>query len=315
MTEKRLTLALHNLISRGDLSQEDADKIEAEFAKTTSVEDSRNRVLAEIGGYVGGLFIVVSLLIIVGQSWHNISRATLFSLILLMTILQLGAVFIIGKSSGVRSRLAGLLGVTSAICFTLAIISLRLHAHGIPTLAIFLGWLLSLGAFVWNKTIIGELGLAGFSIVFGISGILLVSPHFQNNSYLAALVFGVVGAIWLLLANTHFFNRRIGDALAMTMLFSSGQFMFSGNYRFVTYLFYVALVLVALKLYSHSPEWPLLVGVIAAITVGTGEFVGETLGGSLGATLGLLTSGIFFVTGSVYSFKHSKRAVNTLASQ
>ena len=101
----------------------------------------------------------------------------------------------------------------------------------------------------------------------------------------------------------------------MAMLFSSGQFMFSGNYRFVTYLFYVALVLVALKLYSLSPEWPLLVGVIAAITVGTGEFVGETLGGSLGATLGLLTSGIFFVTGSVYSFKHSKRAVNTLASQ
>jgi len=64
---------------------------------------------------------------------------------------------------------------------------------------------------------------------------------------------------------------------------------------------------VASWLYSRAPEWPLLVGGIAAITVGTGEFVGETLGGSLGAALGLLTSGIFFVIGSIYSLKRSKR--------
>ena len=148
MTDKRLSLALHNLVSRGDLSQEDALKVEAEFTKTTSPEDSRNKVLAEAGGYIGGLFIVVSVLIILGQSWHNISRLTLFSLILLMAIVQLIAVFIIGKSSGVRSRLSGLLGVTSAMCATLAIISLRLHGHAIPSLEICLGWLLTLGFYI-----------------------------------------------------------------------------------------------------------------------------------------------------------------------
>ena len=311
MADKRLSLALHNMVSRGELSQEVAFKIEAEYGKTTSLEDSRNRVLAEIGGYVGGLFIVVSLLIILSQSWHNISRGTLFSLIFALAVLQLVAVIIIGKSSGVRSRLGGLLGVTSAMCATLSIISLKLHGHGAPTFAIFLGWLISLTIYIRNKTIVGELGLAGFSIAFGISGILFVSPHFRNNSYLAALVLAIVGSMWLYLANNQFFNRRIGDALAMAMLFSCGQFMFSGNDRFVTYLIYVALVAVALWLYSHTPEWPLLVGAIAAITVGTGEFVGETLGGSLGATLGLLTSGIFFVSGSVYSFKRSKRLNNT----
>ena len=315
MTEKRLALALHNMVSRGDLSQDDASKIEEEYSKTAALEDSRNRVFAEVGGYVGGLFIVVSLIIILGQSWHNISRFTLFLIILLMAILQLGAVFIIGKSSGVRSRLGGLLGVTSAICATLAIVSLRLHGHGIPTFAILLGWLLALATYVRNRTIIGEVGLAGFSIAFGIAGILFVTPHFRNNSYLAALVLGIVGSIWLYLANNQFFNRQVGDGLAMGMLFFSGQFMFSGNSRFATYLIYLALVAVALWLYSRSPEWPLLVGAIAAITVGTGEFVGETLGGSLGATLGLLTSGIFFVSGSVYSFKRSKRVVITLNSQ
>ena len=312
MTDKRLSLALDNLVSRGELSQEDAFKIEAEFTKTTSPEASRNKVLAEVGGYIGGLFIVVSVLIILGQSWHNISRFTLFSLILLMAIVQLMAVFVIGKSSGVRSRLGGLLGVTSAMCATLAIISLRLHDHAIPTLEISLGWLLTLGFYIRNKTIIGEFGLAGFSIAFGIAGIFFVTPHTRNNSYLSALVLFIVGSLWLVLANKKFFNRMIGDLLAMAMLFLSGQFMFTGNYRFITYLIYIALLVVALLLYSRSPEWPLLVGAIAAITVGTGEFVGETLGGSLGATLGLLTSGIFFVSGSVYSFKRSKHPNNTV---
>ena len=311
MTDKRLSLALDNLVSRGELSQEDAFKIEAEFTKTTSPEASRNKVLAEVGGYIGGLFIVVSVLIILGQSWHNISRFKLFSLILLMAIVQLMAVFVIGKSSGVRSRLGGLLGVTSAMCATLAIISLRLHDHAIPTLEISLGWLLTLGFYIRNKTIIGEFGLAGFSIAFGIAGIFFVTPHTRNNSYLSALVLFIVGSLWLVLANKKFFNRMIGDLLAMAMLFLSGQFMFTGNYRFITYLIYIALLVVALLLYSRSPEWPLLVGAIAAITVGTGELVGETLGGSLGATLGLLTSGIFFVSGSVYSFKRSKRLNNT----
>ena len=312
MTDKRLSLALHNLVSRGELSQEDAFKIEAEFTNTTSPEDSRNKVLAEVGGYIGGLFIVVSVLIILGQSWHNISRFTLFSLILLMAIVQLMAVFVIGKSSGVRSRLGGLLGVTSAMCATLAIISLRLHGHAIPTLEICLGWLLTLGFYIRNKTIIGEFGLAGFSIAFGIAGVYFVTPHSRNNSYLSAFVLFIVGSLWLVLANKKFFNRMIGDLLAMAMLFLSGQFMFTGNYRFITYLIYIALLVVALLLYSRSPEWPLLVGAIAAITVGTGEFVGETLGGSLGATLGLLTSGILFVSGSVYSFKRSKHTNNTV---
>lgn len=312
MVEKRLSLALEKLVARGDLSQEAATKVEIEYAQTTQLEDSRRKVLAEIGGYLGGLFIVISLILILNQQWRHISHIELFSLFLTMAFLLFAATFIIGKTTGVRSRLSGLLGATASASTTLAIISLRFSGDGVLTFAIFLGWGLTLLTYCWNRTIIGELSLAGYSIATGISGILLLSPRFKNDSYVAAFVFALVGTTWLILANSKFFNRPIGDAVAMSMLLFGGQIIFFGNFRFITYLLYLATVAAALWFYSHSPEWPLLIGAIAAITLGTGEFVGETLGGSLGATLGLLTSGIFFVSGSVYSLKRSKRLNNPL---
>lgn len=306
MIDKRLTLALGNLISRGELSQEDALKVEAEFAKITPVDDSRRKVISEVGGYLGGLFIVISLLILVNGRWHHISRLAQFALFMSMALLLSGICAGIGKSTAARSRLFGVLSDVASICVTVAIITVRVHGNGVITFAILVGWILTLGAFIFNRTIFGELSLAGFSVAAGISGIFFISPNLQNNSYAVAVVLVAVGAIWLFFASNHFFNPTLGDALAMVMLFASGQFMFNGDFRFVTYLIYISLVMAASWLYSRTSEWPLLVGAVGSITVGTGEFVGETLGGSLGAALGLLTSGIFFVTGSAYSFKRVK---------
>ena len=304
--DKRLTLALGNLISRGELSQEDALKVEAEFAKITPVDDSRRKVISEVGGYLGGLFIVISLLILVNGRWHHISRLAQFALFMSMALLLSGICAGIGKSTAARSRLFGVLSVVASICVTVAIITVRVHGNGVITFAILVGWILTLGVFIFNRTIFGELSLAGFSVAAGISGIFFISPNLQNNSYAVAVVLVAVGAIWLFFASNHFFNPTLGDALGMVMLFASGQFMFNGDFRFVTYLIYISLVMAASWLYSRTSEWPLLVGAVGSITVGTGEFVGETLGGSLGAALGLLTSGIFFVTGSAYSFKRVK---------
>lgn len=306
MIDKRLTLALENLISRGELSQEDALKVEAEFAKITPVDDSRRKVISEVGGYLGGLFIVISLLILVDGRWHHISRLAQFALFMSMALLLSGICAGIGKSTAARSRLFGVLSDVASICVTVAIITVRVHGNGVITFAILVGWILTLGAFIFNRTIFGELSLAGFSVAAGISGIFFISPNLQNNSYAVAVVLVAVGAIWLFFASNHFFNPTLGDALGMVMLFASGQFMFNGDFRFVTYLIYISLVMAASWLYSRTSEWPLLVGAVGSITVGTGEFVGETLGGSLGAALGLLTSGIFFVTGSAYSFKRVK---------
>ena len=307
MIDKRLTLALESLISRGELSQENARRVQEEFANLTPPDDSRRKVISEVGGYLGGLFIVISLLILVNGRWHHISRFVQFSLFISMSVLLSGICVLVGKSTAARSRLFGLLSVVAATCVTVSIIVLRVHGNGLTTFAILVGWGLTLGSYIYNRTIFGQLSLAGFSIAAGISGILFISPHLANNSYAMAVVLAAVGSTWLFFANKHFFNRTLGDALAMVMLFTSGQFMFNGDFRFVTYLIYISLVLAASRLYSRTSEWPLLVGAVGSITVGTGEFVGETLGGSLGAALGVLTSGIFFVTGSAYSFKRVKR--------
>jgi len=307
MVDKKLTQALENLVTRGELSKEDALKVEVEYGKTNDEDSSKRKVLSEVGGYLGGLFILIALLILLSERWRHVSRVTQFSLFFAAAILLFTASVITGKLTKSRARLAGLFGVVASICATLAIVVIRASSHGLVTLAILVGWLTTFFAFFLYRTILGELSLAGFSIALGYSGTNFLLPHFNNNTYLASFILGAIGTLWLYLANINFFNRGVGDAAAMTMLFFSGQLLYRGNYRVLTYLICIAIAVAASWIYSHSPEWPLLVGGIAAITVGTGEFVSNTLGGSLGAALGLLTSGIFFVTGSIYSLKRTKR--------
>ena len=310
MADKDLSHALANLVSRGELRQEDAERVEVEFGKLSGSSELRRKVVSEVGGYLGGLFIVISLLILVNGRWHHLSRLTQFGLFISMALLIFVLSAVIGIFPGARSRLTGLLNVVASTCVTVALITVKILGHGSVTLAFSIGWFLVLVTFLVNKTLFGELSLALFSIATGISGMLLLYPHPTNNSYAIAITFLAVGTIWLVFSFKQFFNRTLGSAIGMTMLFLSGQFMFNGDYRFVTYLIYLATVGAASWLYSRSAEWPLLVGSVLTITVGTGEFVGETLGGSVGAALGLLSSGVLFVTGSAYSFRRAKRQRN-----
>ncbi|MEI6294456.1 MAG: hypothetical protein WCO95_00200 [Actinomycetes bacterium] len=315
MADKRLSQALHNLVSRGELTQEDAHKVEIEFDRTTDDDGSKRKILSEVGGYLGGIFILISLLILFSQSWRHISRITQFSLFLLAAFLLFVGAKITGKSTNSRARLAGLLGAVSSFCLTMSIIVIRANSNELITLALLAGWLTAYFSFILFRTILGELSLAGYSIALAFSGANSLFPHLNNYSPVVSLILGAIGATWLYLANTDFFNRGFGDAVAMAMLFVSGQMLYGGNLRFLTYLICIAIAVAASWLYARAPEWPLLVGGIAAITVGTGEFVGDTLGGSLGAALGLLTSGIFFVIGSIYSLKRSKGEIPRVTEQ
>ena len=307
MADRKLSHALANLVSRGELRQEDAEKVEVEFANLNGSAGLRRKVVSEVGGYLGGLFIVIALLILVNGRWHHLSRLAQFGIFISMAVLIFGLSALIGILPGARSRLTGLLNVAASTCVTVALITIKIPDHRSVALAISMGWFLVLVTFLLNKTIFGEISLALFSIATGISTKILLSPHPRNNSYSIATTFFVVGTIWLFLSFKRFFNSTLGSAIGMSMLFISGQFMFNGDYRFVTYLIYMVTVGAASWLYSRRAEWPLLAGSVLTITVGTGEFVGETLGGSVGAALGLLSSGILFITGSTYSFRRAKR--------
>ena len=309
MVSKRLSLVLENLVSRGELRQEDALKVSEEYSKVDGLVGSRRKVISEVTGYLGALFILISIIILVNGRWQHLSKLTQFGIFITIAVLFFGTSIVIGNASAAKTRLTGLLNVVASTSVTIAILVLKTPGHEVPALAIFTGWFLVLVTFKFNRSILGEISLAGFSLAAGISGIFFLQPHPRNTSYLFAIVLSVVGLSWLFFANRQFFNRTLGDAIGVGALFLSGQFMFSGELRFITYLMYLIIVGIALWLYSRTSEWPLLVGVVLVVTVGTGEFVGETLGGSIGAALGLLTSGILFVTGSVYSFKKIRQQI------
>jgi hypothetical protein len=304
--EKRLALVLENLVWRGDLTPEAARKVREEYSHLKELESSQRRVLSEVGGYLGGLFIFVALMILINGRWHHLARLGQFVIFMLVALLLFIASLIIGNPTAARSRLTGLLNAIASTCVTIAIVTFERSGDGSTFLAILAGWVLLVATFFPNRTAFGEIALSGYTFALGTALVILISPHLRNNSYAEAIVLGVMGLCWLLLARREFFTKVIGNAVAMGSLFISGQLLFNTDLRFLSYLLYVATVALAAWLYTRSSAWPLLVGSVLIITVGMGEFVGETLGGSVGAALGLLTSGVLFVVGSIYSFKRVK---------
>ena len=274
-----------------------------EYTRVKDRESSQRKVISEVGGYLGGLFIFVALMILINGRWHHLARLSQFVIFIGVALLLFIASLIIDNPTAARSRLTGALNVVASICVTIAIVSYESSGDGRTFLAIFAGWLLVLATFLPNRTAFGEIAISGYTFALGTSLTILISPHLRNNSYAEAIVLGVMGLCWLLLARREFFTKVIGNAVAMGSLFISGQLLFNRDLRFLSYLLYVATVALAAWLYTRSSAWPLLVGSVLIITVGMGEFVGETLGGSVGAALGLLTSGALFVIGSIYSFK------------
>ena len=142
--EKRLALALQNLVWRGDLTPEAARKVRDEYARVKDRESSQRKVLSEVGGYLGGLFIFVALMILINGRWHHLARISQFVIFIAVALLLFIASLIIDNPTSARSRLTGVLNVVASTCVTIAIVNYESSGDGRTFLAIFAGWLLVL---------------------------------------------------------------------------------------------------------------------------------------------------------------------------
>ena len=271
------------------------------MTSTGSQRDSRNSLLAEITGYLGGAFVLISLAVFVGERFDSLDKVLRSGLFALLSGALALLTLWLGTYSSLRARLSSVLGLGSSISMTVALAT-YFEIDRAPLAAFLIGTALTAAFFFKNRTELLHLGTA---IYLFITSIMLAATIVnQDRDALtmpaAASIWLGLSAIWIYLA----FNRKIqvtlGYALASLLLFLAIQVFFIQDHHLISYLVAAVSVYALMRLYLIERIWPLLVAPLLIANFSIAELISATLGGSLGAVTGLFVAGVLLIVTSLY---------------
>jgi hypothetical protein len=302
---RKLDAALEALVHDGSLSADQADLVRNQYQVTEEPSDSRKSVLAEIAGYLGGAFVVIAVTIVTARQWvafTELQRGILFGA-LAIALFALGTY--VGKSTAVKSRLAGLLfglaaGSTTG---TLAILDSNRDA---PTIAFLAGTAIALIGYYIVQTFVGHVILFGYTFITGIMALSDLIPDGSRMAIYVGTYFLVLGGAWTFISYRKYLDSLLGYIFGGATLFIATQVLFIDAEHWLSYLAMAAVAGTTAWLYLRVHAWPLVLTAVLTTTVGVGEFVAETLGGSLGAALGLFAAGAALVTSSLLALRNKR---------
>ncbi|MFM9150972.1 MAG: hypothetical protein ACKOPU_01685 [Candidatus Planktophila sp.] len=302
---RKLDTALDGLVHDGSLSVDQAEMIRSRYIATEVQSESRKSVLAEIAGYLGGAFVVIAITIITARQWESFlqwQRATLFGA-LAVTLFALA--LIVGKSTSVKARLAGVLYGLSAASTTgtVAIIDPQNEA---PTLAFLAGTAVAIIGYYFVQTLVGHVVMYGFIFLAGIMVASDLTPVGAGPQIFIGSYFIVLGTGWLALTYFEHVDQNLGFLFAGATLFIATQVFFFRTDHLPSYLAMIYVASLTTWLYLRVNRWPLLITAVLTTTVGVGEFVAQTLGGSVGSALGLFAAGAALVTSSLLALRNKR---------
>jgi hypothetical protein len=324
--------ALARLVSRGTLTAEQADAVLAETlgaaAPVAATRPERPRrtwtsVLAEVGAYVGGAFVVAAIAVFTGQGWHRIGTAGR------LVVLGVPAVLLLAAAVGVAGATPGgwsvheregtgpwrrlvatlVLGAGGLLAGVTAVIAhaARPHASGGAAAATLItGTLLvvwALGYLACRSPLL-QLGCAAAAAAMVIAGLNWADPSVGPAAIGVGLL--VLGAVWAGLALVRVLDERaLGLITAAVMGFAGAETMAQGGSvsRALGYLAMAGIAVAGLVGYvSTRLVAVLVVGVVALATV-VPQAVIDYTGGALGAAGALLVVGLSIVGASVLGLR------------
>jgi hypothetical protein len=263
--------------------------------------EARNSLIAEITGYLGGAFVVISLAVFVGERFDDLDRVLRSGLFLALFILFAALVFFLGTSTGLRARLASVLALASSISITVAL-STFFEINRAPLAAFLVGSIATAGFFYQNRSELLHLGTAIFLFITSIMAAATIVRRDTDalTMPLAASFWLALSSIWIYLA----FNRKIqhilGYSLAVLLLFLAIQVLFIQDHRVISYLVAAVSVFALMRLYLIERIWPLLIAPLVIASVSIAELVAATFSGSISAVSGLFIAGALLITTSLY---------------
>jgi len=271
------------------------------MTSTASQRDSRNSLLAEITGYLGGAFVLISLAIFVGERFDTLDKVLRSGLFALLSGILASLTLWLGNYSSLRSRISSVLGLGSSVSMTISL-STYFEIDRAPLLAFVVGTAITAAFFFKNRTELLHLGTAVFLFITSIMvAATIVDRDTDSLTMPAAASFWLgLSAIWIYLA----FNRKIqvtlGYVLGSGLLFLAIQVFFIQDQRQVSYLVAAVSVYALMRIYLLERVLPLLVAPLLIANFSIAELISTTLGGSLGAVTGLFIAGVLLIVTSLY---------------
>ncbi len=271
------------------------------MTSTASQRDSRNSLLAEITGYLGGAFVLISLAIFVGERFDTLDKVLRSGLFALLSGILASLTLWLGNYSSLRSRMSSVLGLGSSVSMTISL-STYFEIDRAPFVAFAVGTAITAAFFFKNRTELLHLGTAVFLFITSIMvAATIVDRDTDSLTMPAAASFWLgLSAIWIYLA----FNRKIqvtlGYVLGSGLLFLAIQVFFIQDQRQVSYLVAAVSVYALMRIYLLERVLPLLVAPLLIANFSIAELISTTLGGSLGAVTGLFVAGVLLIVTSLY---------------
>jgi hypothetical protein len=272
--------------------------------------DSRNSLIAEITGYLGGAFILISVAIFVGERFETIDRGLRSGLFIILSVILALITFTLGIHSALRSRLASVAALGASISMSIAL-GLYFDIDRTPLFALGAGTVMTVYFFYRNRNELLHLGTAGYLFITSIMiAATIVNEDTDALTMPVAASFWLgLAAIWIYLAYNRKIQMMLGYVLGSGLLFLATQVFFNQNHRVISYLVAASSVYALMRIYLQERVWPLLVAPLLIANVSIAELIAATLGGSLGAVSGLFIAGILLVVTSLYvirSLNHQK---------
>jgi hypothetical protein len=264
-------------------------------------KDSRNSLIAEITGYLGGAFILISVAIFVGERFETIDRALRSGLFIVLSAILVVVTFTLGIHSPLRSRLASVAALGSSISMSVAL-GLYFDIDRTPLFALGVGTVMTVYFFYRNRNELLHLGTAGYLFITSImTAATIVDEDVDALTMPVAASFWLgLAAIWIYLAYNRKIQVTLGYVLGSGLLFLATQVFFNEKHRPISYLVAAVSVFALMRIYLQERVWPLLVAPLLIANVSIAELIAATLGGSLGAVSGLFIAGILLVVTSRY---------------
>ena len=307
----RLDRALHELISEGKISTELADEIRLKYQanEISALHDdeksqSRRSILAEIGGYLGGIFTTVAAVIVLSTQWERLTKFGQVSIFAALALILGVVAYRLNYLKGAQRRVAGLLFPASALATTAAIGTI-FGNDGPYSLAFLIGTLVALYGYLRVQTQFGHVAL----YVGLFSTLVAANEQLFNRDleYPLLISWLVLASLWLWLTVRLTLQEDYwGYSLVMGTYFICAQYLQIQDMNLISYLVAAVTSTLGIWLYLQTRRWPLLIGALIIATVGVGTFIVDTFNGALGAALALLVGGLILIGGSLWAFRNER---------
>ena len=287
------------------------------------VRTGLRRHAAEIAGYVGAIFVGLSAVLFLSQTWEDYSvlvRTLILAGISLLTG-AIGGVVIAGASRAApdaqdaRRRLAGTLfaacAATAAFAVAVGLDDVLLDDERWVVLAMATGFVLAAAGYLLAPTALGQLAALAALLATVLSGSTLLTA--EENPLLGGLVVLAIGVGWYLLVQRGVIREEtLGLALAALTALGGAQLVLAGPdvagwQRALAYALTAVVALGLLALHAVQPRWPLLVTGVLGTAVVVPEVLNEWVGDSIGMPGLLLASGLTLLAASLVGMRIGRR--------